>query len=114
MSETCPVRGLELRYLLTVALLDHDRVLTIAELLHALDRGGFIVDGRPSKTVSDALRWEVRKGRVVRAGRGRYAAGRMPRSTQWWIRRRVASLREQLSLQRWQDEGSAFRWHTAR
>jgi hypothetical protein len=97
------VWGLELRYLLTVALLDHGREMTLAELIRFVEVEGFTVDGRPSKTVSDALRWEVRKGRVVRLGRG-YTPAHMPRSTEWWIRRRVDPVREQLSLQRWQDD----------
>lgn len=96
------VWGLELRYLLTVALLDQGREVTLAELIGMIESDGFAIEGRRSKTVSDALRWEARKGRVVRLGRARYGPGRMPRSTEWWIRRRVHAMRLQLSLQHWQ------------
>jgi len=38
--------------------------------------------GRPSKAISDALRWERERGRVFRRGRGRYGpAHLLPRST---------------------------------
>jgi hypothetical protein len=88
------IYGLELRYVLTVMLLDAGGPLSIAELLAELTRAGLALRGRPGKTVSDALRWEVGKGRVVRIGRATYAPGRMPRSTQWWIRRRVEHVRQ--------------------
>jgi hypothetical protein len=86
------LRGIELRYVVTVMLLDQMRELTLVEVVDGLAALGIRVRGRPSKTISDALRWEVRKGRVVRVGRGRYGPGRMPRSTEWWLRRRVDSL----------------------
>jgi hypothetical protein len=84
--------GMNLRYLLTVVLLDAGRPLTTAELVEAVRSSGRDIAGRASKTVSDALRWEIRKGRVVRLGRSVYRCGSMPRSTQWWIRRRVRQL----------------------
>ena len=82
------------RYVLTELLFDHGplRVAEIVALLHAQ---GLVVGGRPSKTVSDALRWEVAHGRVVRLDRGLYGPGRMPRSTRAWIRRRNRLLRSQ-------------------
>ena len=83
------IRGIELRYVLTIALIDACRAMTVPELVRAVENAGLVLDGRPSKTVSDALRWEVRKARVIRRARGTYAAGRMPRSTEWWIRTRV-------------------------
>ncbi len=83
-----PLSGMDLRHLLTVLLLDAGQ-LTTDELVAAVRSSGRDVAGRASKTVSDALRWEVRKGRVVRIRRSTYAPGSMPRSTQWWMRRRV-------------------------
>ena len=82
------------RYVLTELLFDHGplRVAEIVALLHA---EGLVIGGRPSKTVSDALGWEVAHGRVVRLGRGLYGPGRMPRSTRAWIRRRNRLLRAQ-------------------
>ncbi len=66
--------------------------LDIGALVRVLADDGFTVSGRPSKTVSDALRWEVRRGRIVRLARGRYAPGRMPRGTAHRIRRRVEAI----------------------
>ena len=48
--------GVELRYVLTRALAVRER-MTVAELVKELDRQGFAVKGRPTKAVSDALRW---------------------------------------------------------
>jgi hypothetical protein len=94
------LRGIELRYVLTMNLFHHGHA-TIAELVDALTEHGFEVDGRPSKCVSDALRWEIRRGRVRRFGRGLYGPGSMPRSTEYRIHQRVLALRyeaRQLSL----------------
>lgn len=92
------LRGTDLRYVLT-RLLEVSGPATIQQLIGGLAEWDFTVDGRPSKTVSDALRWEMGYGRVWRVGRGRYRAGDMPRSTDYRIRQRVAALREEaLSL----------------
>jgi hypothetical protein len=92
LSERPLIEGRHLRWILTVFLFRH-RVLTLKELVALVERNGFRVGGRPSKTVSDALRWEIRRDRVIRIGRGRYAAGSMPRSTLSWRRARVRALR---------------------
>lgn len=81
--------GRDLRYLLTVVLHQARRPLTVAELVVILERDGLRIAGRPSKTVSDALRWEVGKGRVVKIGRSTYRRGTMPRSTASWMRQFV-------------------------
>ena len=81
--------GRDLRYVLTVVLHQAGRPLTVAELVVILERDGLGIVGRPSKTISDALRWEIGKGRVVKVGRSTYARGRMPRSTASWIRQHV-------------------------
>ena len=86
------VSGLERRYLLLVVLLDAGRPLTVPEIVDALARRGAAVAGRPSKTVSDALRPEVRRGRVRRLGRGRYEIGRVARSSERWFRLRLVEL----------------------
>lgn len=83
-----PLRAIELRHLLTWHLHQH-RSLTVRQLVALLEGGGFTTLGRPSKSISDALRWEVARGRVIRVGRGRYVAGHIPRSTLGRIRRRV-------------------------
>ena len=86
------LRGTELRYAL-VRLIQLTGPMTVPELITGLEHWGFTVDGRPSKSVSDALRWERRRGRVIRRGRGRYSAGEMPRSTEHRIICRVLAMR---------------------
>ena len=95
------LRGIELRYALTVYMQVHGPA-SVPTLLDALDHWGFGVVGRPSKAVSDALRWEMGRGRVARIRRGRYkAVGWVPRGTEHRMHQRVLELREkarQLSL----------------
>ena len=87
------LRATELRYVLT-RILQLRGPSTIAEVVAELHRWGFTVAGRPSKTVSDALRWEIGRGRVFRVGRGRYREGWAPRSTEHRIIARVGALRQ--------------------
>ena len=94
MDKSRRVRGIELRYLLTEHLFLQGPA-TITELVQALASQGFEVGGRPSKSVSDALRWEVSRGRVRRLGRARYGPGWMPRATEYRIHQRVLALRAQ-------------------
>jgi hypothetical protein len=89
------LRGIELRYVLAHHLAHHGRA-TITDLVKALTVDGFAVDGRPSKSISDALRWEMRRGRVRRFERGRYGPGSMPRSTEYRIHQRVLALRDEV------------------
>jgi len=91
--------GPQLRYALIVLLVEARREVTTSELVAGLDANGFRVRGRPSKAVSDALRWEVRRGRVRRCGRGVYAAGAMSRATAWRMTQRVRTLRAQVVAQ---------------
>lgn len=94
---TLQLRGIELRYVLTMHLLLHGPA-TVAELITVLDWHGFRVRGRPSKAVSDALRWELARGRVYRRGRGRYVPGYVPRATEHRIHQRVLALRAAAKL----------------
>lgn len=89
------LRGTELRYAL-VRLTQLTGPASVPELITGLAHWGFAVDGRPSKTVSDALRWERRRGRVLRRGRGLYGAGEMPRSTEHRIISRVMAMRAEV------------------
>lgn len=82
-----PLYGLIVRYVLTYYLQRAGQA-TVAELVASLESDGFRIAERQSKVVSDALRWEVRRGRVVRLGRGRYGVGRIPRGTRNRIERR--------------------------
>ena len=84
--------GTALRYVLTFHL-QNQGAATVAELIEGLVHHGFCVRGRPSKVVSDALRWEIEHGRVHRLGRGRYGPGYVPRSTDYRIHQRVLTLR---------------------
>jgi hypothetical protein len=100
MNTTHKLRGIELRYVLTMHLALHGPA-TVKDLVAALAFHGFDTHGRRSKSVSDALRWEMRYGRVRRRGRGLYGPGSMPRSTEYRIHKRVLALRaeaENLSL----------------
>ena len=68
--------------------------MEVAELERAVAAAGFRPGaGRPSKEISDALRWEVARGRAVRLGRGRYAAGRVADVTRHRMRRRIDTAR---------------------
>lgn len=86
------LRGTELRYVLTHHLFVHGPA-TVAELVEMLAWYGFETRVRPSKAISDALRWEMGRGRVCRRGRGRYASVWMPRGTEHRIHTRVLALR---------------------
>lgn len=96
--------ALDLRYVLTDLICSPgDRVWSVAELVGALDDAGFVLSGRPSKEISDSLRWEVGRGRVRRVGRGRYVAGSMPGATRRRIRARARQLRVQAERAQWEE-----------
>src|ERR1700759_3260481 len=82
------LRGIELRYVLSLHLSVHGPA-TVTELLDALAFHGFRGATPTPKSVSDALRWERRRGRVRRLARGVYGPGEMPRGTEHRIHRRV-------------------------
>ena len=86
------LRGTDLRYTLT-RLLRLMGQSSVTELVAALEAWNFSVPGRPTKTVSDALRWEMQHERVWRRGWGRYSAAGMPRGTEHRIVTRVQALR---------------------
>lgn len=92
MNSSRLLRGIELRYVLTMHLFRHGPS-TITELVEVLVSQGFGLVSPPPKAVSDALRWERRRGRVQRLGRGLYGPGRMPRGTEYRIHKRVLVLR---------------------
>jgi hypothetical protein len=91
------LKGIELRYVLTWQLALHGPA-GIAELIDALNHHGFCVKGRSSKAISDALRWEMTRGRVRRIGRGEYGPAWIPRGTEHRIHQRVLALREKARL----------------
>ena len=65
MTDRLILRGVELRYVITDHLFRHGPQ-TIPDILDDLAYHGFEVPSPASKTVSDALRWEVRRGRLRR------------------------------------------------
>ncbi len=100
------LRGRPLRYVLVQIMYETHTPMSIPELIEACEAAGVIFDGRASKIISDALRWEVRRGRIIRLGRGIYIRGVVPRGTLWRIRKRVAEYREfleQLTPPIWQQ-----------
>jgi hypothetical protein len=92
MDDSRVLRGIELRYALTMHLFQHGPS-DVPALIEALTWHGFEIGGRASKSVSDALRWEMAHCRVRRLGRGRYGPIDMPRATEYRIRKRVMTLR---------------------
>ena len=98
------LRGRGLRFVM----LHHIRrrkVTTVAELVQVLRAEGYDLGGRESKVVSDALRWEVARGRVVRRRRGVYAYGRTPASTAPPIRPASCGPAGQNLVSEWQPFG---------
>lgn len=94
------IRGLELRYLLTTLLIESERPTPLDELVERIRAEGFLLAGRPGKVVSDALRWDVRRGRVVRLDRGVYRVGTVPRQTKSRITHRVRDMRQRVGAAR--------------
>lgn len=92
MTRRRQLRGIELRYVLT-DYLHCEGHASVKELVEMLAERGFEVDGRASKRVSDALRWEMGHGRAKRWDHGVYGPGGMPRSTEHRIHKRVLQLR---------------------
>jgi hypothetical protein len=92
MESRHQLRGIELRYTLTLYLLQHGPS-TVDELIKAMAWQGFDIGGRASKQVSDALRWERRRGRVRRLARSLYGPGYVLRATEYRIHQRVLALR---------------------
>ncbi|MCV7068099.1 hypothetical protein H7H51_24590 [Mycolicibacterium farcinogenes] len=92
MTDKLLPRGTDLRYVLTMRLLQCG-AQSVADLVDALEEQGFTTAGRPSKAISDALRWEMSHGRVCRVRHGRYRPAEIPRGTEYRIRNRVLELR---------------------
>ena len=87
------IRALDLRSLLVLILLGHQQPVGIDALVDAVGRAGFALHGRPGKAVSDALRWEVKRGRARQEGRGKYLAGYVAKTTRGRMQARVAQTR---------------------
>ncbi len=84
-QERLQLRGRGLRFVLVDELARHG-ILSVAEMVAIVRRRGFDLGGRESKVISDALRWELARGRVVKLARGVYRYGKVPPSTARRIR----------------------------
>jgi hypothetical protein len=93
------IQSRHLRAVLTLAIHGAGREVTVAELVGVVTAQGFVLRGRPGKTVSDALRAPVAREWVRRVGRGRYAPGRMAKVTAHRQRARATEARRRLAEQ---------------
>lgn len=84
-DEVEPLWGRGLRFVLVGELMNRQE-MTVAQMAAYLVEQGHVLEGRASKVISDALRWEVRNGRVGRLGRGRYRYRSAPSTTRSRIR----------------------------
>lgn len=89
--------GRGLRHFLLSTLANAGRPLSVAELSGIIDERAARLSGRPSKVISDALRWEIKRGHVRKVRRGVYSFARMPASTRRWVERRARQLRQLLA-----------------
>ena len=85
--------ALDLRRYLVTCLIERGGSASIAELRSDLAADGFRVMGRASRTIPDAFRAEIRRGRVRRIGHGVYAIGHLPRTTKHRMVHHAAALR---------------------
>lgn len=84
------LRGRQLRYAAAVLLHEAQHTVTLDDLARGLIEGGYGTVGDTRKAISDALRWELRRGRAVRIRRGHYRSRGLARSTLSWMRAQVA------------------------
>ena len=90
----------DLRYWLLLQIHNQpDAVHRVAELVTSINEAGFVLTGRASKTVSDALHTETARGRIQRVGWGRYrAAGTLPPTSRRRITIRLNQVTNDLRL----------------
>jgi hypothetical protein len=81
--------GRELRYAVALALHRARVTVGLDELAEALAAEGYGTRGEPRKAISDAVRWELVRGRAVRIDRGRYRSSGLARSTVRWMRQQL-------------------------
>jgi len=79
----------ELRYVLLSILEERREPTSVAELTDQLRLLQVPVAPPANKTISDALRAQLSRGRVVRQRRGVYLFGAMPDSTRYYVRSRA-------------------------
>lgn len=74
------LRGRPLRFILLDHLMSVGQT-TVAAMVEFLADKGYDLDGRASKIISDSLRWEVRRRRIIRVARGVYRYRSAPATT---------------------------------
>ena len=86
--------GLLLRDAAVLVMEGVTRPSTVGEIVEAIEQLGVRVPERKGKWVSDAVRCEQRKDRVIRVGRNRYVGGRpLPDRTRRRARRTLVEAR---------------------
>ena len=94
------------RHFLVAVLADARRPMRVTELAERVADEPAQLKGRPSKVISDALRWEIARGRVRKIARGVYEYATAPRSTLRFIRQRVRRLRQLIQQANVPDQAS--------
>ena len=82
--------GRRLRCAAAVLLHEAQRTMTLDELADHLGAWNCGTVGDVRKAISDALRWELHRGRAVRVRRGQYRSCGLAPSTLRWMRAQVA------------------------
>ena len=82
-----------LRHAIVLVLVGTKRATSVAEIVERLHASGYELRGRPTQAVSDALRTEMRNGRVARVGRGRYMIDHLTDRQLRYSRQRVLEFR---------------------
>lgn len=81
------LRARVLRYWVCLQLLAaNGRPVAVDQLVAVLEAQELRVKGRPSKAISDCLRWATSRGWARRMERGTYRSGRIPESTVRYMR----------------------------
>ena len=83
------LKGRLLRYAVAVLLHDARDTVGLDDLATRLAAWGYATAGEPRKAISDALRWELHRGRAVRVRRGWYRSRGLHPSTLRWMRAQV-------------------------
>jgi len=87
------IHGVRLRYAALAVLLFSRRVHTIDEIWAAINERHRVAEHLKKSHLTDALRYEVRKGRVRRVDVGRYEPLRMSKRTEYRVRQADRQLR---------------------
>ena len=108
------LHALELRRYLIARIIERGGAASVANRVDDLADAGFEVAGRPSKTVSDALRPDVTRHRLVRLERGGDAEATIARSTRYRILAVARSLRSAAALSHRCETAATTRLTTVR